>query len=125
MLIATFPNWLHDLAKGPVKTQWGKVVFKAEQPCAEADKILHRQEKDPKNREWAMIAFQVVAPLLAERLAIAEYKLKNPRIAPEAPEVLNYQEALELALSEFPTMTKDDLLNLLELLKTDPSMKTL
>ena len=122
MLIAAPISWLHDLAKGPVKTDWGKVVFKAEDPCEAADEILHRQEKDPKNEETAILAFQMVAPLLAERLAIAQYKLKNPRI--DAPEVLSYQEALEIALTEFPTMNQKEMTNLLELLKNDPSMKT-
>ncbi|MBS5581859.1 MAG: hypothetical protein KHX20_04630 [Megasphaera sp.] len=123
MLIALPPEWLHELAKGTVKTHWGKVVFKAKQPLEEADKIFDRQEQNPKNSTWAVMMFQTVAPLLAERLAIAEYKLKNPRIAPEAPEILNYREALELALKEFPTTNKSEMTNLLELLKNDPSMK--
>ena len=64
MLIAAPVSWLYELAEGPVKTQWGKVVFKAGDPCEAADEILHRQEKDPKNEETAVLAFQVVAPLL-------------------------------------------------------------
>ena len=106
-----------------MKTQWGKVVFKAPDPMEEADKIVKRQEKDPKNTELAIVAFQIVAPLLAERLAIAQYKLKNPKI--DAPEVLNYQEALQIAMQELPMMDEKDLKSLLNLLKTDPSMKAL
>ena len=68
-----------------------------------------------------MLAFQVVAPLLAEHQAIAEYKRKNPYI--DAPEVLDYEEALALARTEFPYINEKELANLLELLKTDSSME--
>lgn len=123
MLIAAPISWLYELAEGPVKTQWGKVVFKAGDPCEAADEILHRQEKDPKNEETAVLAFQVVAPLLAEHQAISEYKKKNPYI--DAPEVLDYEEALALARTEFPYINEKELVNLLDLLKNDPSMKKL
>ena len=111
MLIAAPISWLYELAEGPVKTQRGKVVFKAEDPCEAADEILHRQEKDPKNEKTAVLAFQVVAPLLAEHQAIAEYKRKNPYI--DAPEVLDYEEALALARTEFPYINEKELANLL------------
>lgn len=116
MLIAAPISWLYELAEGPVKTQWGKVVFKAEDPCEAADEIFRRQEKEPKNELAAVSAFQAIAPLLAEHQAIAEYKRKNPYI--DAPEVLDYQEALDLARAEFPSITEKELANLLELLKT-------
>lgn len=77
MLIAAPISWLYELAEGPVKTQWGKVVFKAEDPCEAADEILHRQEKDPKNEETAVLAFQVVAPLLAEHQALPSIKRRT------------------------------------------------
>ena len=40
-----------------------------------------------------------------------------------APEVLSYQEALELALKEYQLMSREDLQTLLNLLQTDELMK--
>lgn len=124
MLMTAPVDWLHELAKGTIKTQWGQMM-KAEDPAAETDKIFLRLEKDKNNTTWGIQGFMLTAPLLAERLAIAEYKKKNPMIAPVAPEILTYQEALEIALQEYQVMNKKDLTNLAHLLQTDESMKVI
>ncbi|HJE83192.1 hypothetical protein [Megasphaera stantonii] len=122
MPLLTAPTpWLHDLAKGPIKTNWGKLL-KADDPAEAMDKEFHRLKKEGYNL-WATSAYLDVGLLLAERLAIAEYKLKNPMITPVAPEVLSYQEALELALKEYQAMSREDLQTLLKLLQTDELMK--
>ena len=120
MFMAAPTDWLHEMAKGEIKTAWGEML-KAEDPMAEADKVFYRLRKRVGNK--VAVAFVTVAPLLAERLAIAEYSMKNPMI--NEPEVLSYQEALSIALAENPSLTTEELDKLLRLLKTDPTMKSL
>ena len=118
MFMAAPTDWLHEMAKGEIKTAWGEML-KAEDPMAEADKVFYRLRK--RVGDNVAIAFVTVAPLLAERLAIAEYSMKNPVI--NEPEVLSYQEALSIALAENHHLTAEELDKLLHLLKTDPTMK--
>ena len=120
MFMAAPTDWLHEMAKGEIKTAWGEML-KAEDPMAEADKVFYRLRKRVGNK--VAVAFVTVAPLLAERLAIAEYSMKNPMI--NEPEVLSYQEALGIACAENPSLTTEELDKLLRLLKTDPTMKPL
>ena len=116
-------DWLHELAKGTIKTQWGQMM-KADDPAEEVtEKVYHRLRMAYSDK--VVFAFETVAPLLAERLAIAEYKLKNPRIEPIAPEVLSFQEALEIAMTEVWHLTTEDKRKILYLLKNDESMQPL
>ena len=117
MFMAAPTDWLHEMAKGEIKTAWGEML-KSEDPMAEADKVFYRLRK--RVGDNVAIAFVTVAPLLAERLAIAEYSMKNPAI--NEPEVLSYQEALSIALAENHHLTAEELDKLLHLLKTDPTM---
>lgn len=122
MSIMTAPvDWLHELAKGSIKTQWGQMMA-AENPADEGDKVYARLKEQGVPRMVAAM-FQSLAPLLAERLAIAEYALENPQIRAVAPEVNSYQEVLELALKENRFLTADELEQILQLLKTDETMQ--
>ena len=123
MLMTAPAGWLNELAQGDIKTMWGELM-KAENPAQEAsEKVYGRLEK--KHGHSVAFAFETVAPLLAERLAIAEYKQLDPSITPVAPELLNYQEALSLASMEVPSLTAQDKKTLLQLLKNDTSMQPL
>ena len=85
MLMTAPVDWLNELAEGPIRTEWG-LMMQAENPAEEADEVYKRLKEQYSQK--VALAFEIVAPLLAERLAIAEYKLKNPAIEPVAPEVL-------------------------------------
>jgi hypothetical protein len=123
MLMTAPVDWLHELAKGSIKTQWGEMM-KAEDPAEEAsEKVGKRLNMMYSNR--IVLAFMIVAPLVAERLAIAECKLKNPQIEAVAPEILSYQEALEIAMKEVWHLTTEEKQKILTLLKKDPSMQPL
>ena len=115
-------EWLNDLAKGTIKTAWGDMM-KTKDPGAEGSKVYERLE--PKYGHNVAFGFGIAAPLLAERLAIAEYKLKNPQIEAVAPEVLSYQEALEIAMRETLPLTTDEEDAILKLLETDETMKVI
>ena len=123
MLMTAPASWLNELAEGPIKTQWGQMMAE-ENPAEEASQNVYSR-LEPKVGHKVAFAFEIAAPLLAERLAIAEYKLKNPAIEPEAPEVLSYQEALETAMMEVWGLTTEERQQILNLLKTDESMKEL
>ena len=112
--------WLNEIAKGKIKTQWGQMMATAN-PSEEEDKVTQRlREKNiPSEVIWS---FTTIAPLLAERLAIAQYAKKNPQIMNVAPEVLNYQEALSIATKEW-RLTEEEQSQLMNLLKTDETMK--
>lgn len=124
MFMAMPVPWLHGIAKGTIKTKWGEMM-KAENPLEEMDKLAETLRADKKNSFKGVTEYLNLAPLLAERLAIAEYKLKNPMIEAAAPEVLSYQEVLEMAMRDCPTMQEEDLKTLLRLLKEDDMMKPL
>ena len=109
--------------KGTIKTEWGKLM-QAEDPAQETSRKVYSR-LEPKVGHEVELAFETVAPLLAARLAIAEYRKRNPRIEPVAPEVLSYQEALELATMEVPGLTTAEKQQILHLLKTDKSMQPL
>lgn len=70
------------------------------------------------------LAFVEIAPILAERLAIAQYAKKNPQIRTIAPEILSYQEALQIATKDH-WLTKQQQKELLTLLMNHYSMKAL
>ena len=123
MLMTAPASWLNELAQGDIKTPWGEMM-QAENPAEEASTNVYKR-LEPNVGHSAAFAFETVAPLLAERLAIAEYKQVNPSIAPIAPEILNYQEALSLASMEVPDLTAKDKQNVLHLLKNDSSMQPL
>ena len=123
MLMTAPASWLNELAKGTIKTEWGKLM-QAEDPAQETSRKVYSR-LEPKAGHEVALAFETVAPLLAERLAIAEYRKRNPRIEPVAPEVLSYQEALELATMEVPGLTTAEKQQILHLLKTDKSMQPL
>ena len=122
MLMTAPVDWLNELAEGPIRTQWG-LMMQAENPAEEADEVYKRLK--PKYGHKVAFAFGVAAPLLAERLAIAEYKMKNPAIEPVAPEVLTYPEALAIATREVWDMTLTEQQQVLDLLKTDETMQVL
>lgn len=115
--------WLHELAKEEIRTQWGEMM-KTENPAETVSQKVYKR-LEPKYGHKVAYAFDLAAPLLAERLAIAEYKKKNPRIEPVAPEVLSYQEALETIMPEVGTLTMDERRQVLTLLKTDETMQNL
>ena len=114
-------NLLNEIAQGTIKTQWGQYM-KMENPEQGEDKVYNRLEK--KYGHNVAAAFTDVAPILAERLAIAEYKAKKPNSQLEmiAPELNTYQEALE-TVSTDRRLTMDEAQKVLNLLKTDQSMK--
>ena len=116
-------DWLHELAKGTIRTQWGDMM-KAPDPSREASEKVYNRLK-PKYGHSVAFGFKIAAPLLAERLAIAEYKQKNPQIEAVAPEVLSYQEALEIAMRETLPLTTEEKDAMLQLLKSDESMKVI
>ena len=122
MLLMAPKDWLRELAKGTIKTQWGDMM-KAENPPEETDKVYNRLRQ--KYNHKTVYVFLIAAPLLAERLAIAEYKAINPRIEPVAPEVLSYQEALSIAIPEVMSLTEEEEADALHLLKTDETMKVI
>ena len=123
MLMTAPAGWLNELAEGPIRTQWG-LMMQAEYPAEEASQQVYQRLK-PKLGHRVAFAFETVAPLLAERLAIAEYKLKNPAIEMVAPEVLDYQEALEIAMMEVPDLTPKEQQQLTNLLKKDKTMQVI
>ena len=122
MLMTAPVDWLNELAEGPIRTQWG-LMMQTENPAEEADEVYKRLKEQYGQK--VAFAFEIAAPLLAERLAIAEYKLKNPAIEPVAPEVLTYPEALAIATREVWDMTLTEQQQVLDLLKTDESMEVL
>ena len=122
MSLMTAPDRiLHGIAKGTIKTKWGQYMA-MENPSAGEDKEYNRLEKIHGHNIAA--AFTDVAPLVAERLAIAEYKEANPdeEIGMIAPEVNSLQEAAEIAMID-RQLTTAETQKVLELLKTDPSME--
>lgn len=65
-IMMAFPDWLHELAEGPIRTQWGGMM-KAEYPPAEVDKVYFRLKAAYGDEyEWAIQGFVTVAPMLAE-----------------------------------------------------------
>jgi len=115
-------SWLHQLAQGSIRTEWGDLM-KEEDPAVASDRVYDRVRKQYGTTVAAV--FCQAAPLFAERLAIAEYKAINPRIAPVAPEVLDYQEALGIVSKDYWPLSDREASQVLRLLRSDPSMKVI
>jgi hypothetical protein len=123
MSLLTAPDRiLKGIAQGTIKTRWGQIM-RMKDPAKGEDEEYNRLAKIHGHNVAA--AFTEVAPLAAERLAIAEYKLKNPQIEAVAQEILSYQEALEIAMKEVWHLTTEEKQKILTLLKKDPSMQPL
>ena len=116
-------SWLNELAKGPIRTVWGDMM-KTEFPAAGEDEVAARLKKKGVTDTFVIAGFLIAAPLLAERLAIAEYKLKNPSLEMVAPEILDYPEALLIASREW-NLTEEQENEVMRLLRTDESMKVI
>ena len=112
---------LNGIAKGTIKTVWGQYMA-LQNPVTGEDKEYNRLEKIHGHNVAA--AFTDVAPLVAERLAIAEYKEAHPEeeIGMIAPEVNSLQEAAEIASME-RRLTMEETQKVLDLLRTDPTME--
>ncbi len=130
-IMMAFPDWLHELAEGPIRTQWGGMM-KAEYPPAEVDKVYFRLKAAYGDEyEWAIQGFVTVAPMLAEAEAIQAFKEAHPerlwQFQAIAPEILTPEEALCWAEADLQpvTLTEKDRKLLLHLLTHDPSMKPL
>lgn len=119
-LLEVSSSWLNDIAKGNIKTYWGKIM-QAENPLIEEDKVMARLRKKHFNIE-VIESFRTLAPILAERLAIVEYSHKNPDIKNMVPEISTYQDALEIAVAKW-NLTEKEQCDLLELLITDETMQ--
>ena len=123
LLISGTPDVLNEVAKGPIKTWWGDQM-KRDDPAKGYQELDERLEKAGV-KLWVRAAFEVGAPLLAERLAIAEYKAKHPDFEMIAPEILSYQEALSIAMKDIQPvpLNEEQRTQVLSLLKNDESMK--
>ncbi|MFA6849576.1 MAG: hypothetical protein WCS30_04430 [Selenomonadaceae bacterium] len=122
MSLMTAPApWLNEIAQGTIKTPWGEMM-QSKNPAEKEDEVYSRLMKQGKSHEVAS-AFTDVAPILAERLAIAQYAQKNTQIRAVAPELNNYQEALSLITKDRPYLTTVELDEILNLLKTDETMQ--
>ena len=123
MSLMTAPTqWLHEISRGTIKTMWGQMM-KATDPVEKMDKI-YEQMVERGHDKIVALAFVEIAPILAERLAIAQYAKKNPQIRTIAPEILSYQEALQIATKDH-WLTKRQQKELLTLLMNHYSMKAL
>ena len=122
MLIFAPAMWLNEIAQSDlIRTKWGKIM-QEEDPAEAADKEMDRLIAQGASNTLAL-AFATVAPLVAERLAIAAFKKRMPMF--QEPEVLSYQEALRLAMIEYPLLTMEEQQKLLDLLQTDETMQLL
>ena len=123
LLRAAPPRMLNELAKGTIKTWWGDQM-KLPDPSENLGKLETRLEKAGAD-VWTWSAFEVAAPLLAERLAIAEYTAEvQPDFGIVAPEVLSYREALEIAMKDIApkTLSEEQQKKVMDLLRNDESM---
>lgn len=124
-------DWLHEIAQGPIKTQWGQMMG-AEDPDVEVDAIYNRLEKKyGEENFWAIAAFVAIAPMLAEHEAIQVFRNKHPehlwQLNNIAPEILTAQEALLWGEADIQpkTLTVAQKELLLDLFQNDPSMQPL
>ncbi len=126
LLIAAPAKMLNELAKGTIKTWWGDQM-KRENPGDGIDDLAERLEKEGITDVRVRQAFMVGAPLLAERLAIAQFKQKMPDFEIVAPEILSDQEALSIALMDMRPMSLSEAQQeqVLSLLRNDESMKVI
>ena len=121
MFIMAAPRILNEIAQGTIKTEWGRIM--AEPSPMEAVEIVTERLKAAGVPTMVRVAFIAGAPLLAERLAIAEYKAKHPEVTRIAPEVLTYQQTADLILKDYPQLTTEEVGQMLKLLKIDETMK--
>ena len=121
MFIMAAPRILNEIAQGTIKTEWGRIM--AEPSPMEAVEIVTERLKAAGVPTMVRVAFIAGAPLLAERLAIAEYKAKHPEVTRIAPEVLTYQQTADLILKDYPQLTTEEVEQMLKLLKIDEKMK--
>lgn len=121
MFIMAAPRILNEIAQGTIKTEWGRIM--AETSPMEAVEIVTERLKAAGVPTMVRVAFIAGAPLLAERLAIAEYKAKHPEVTRIAPEVLTYQQTADLILKDYPQLTTEEVEQMLKLLKIDETMK--
>ena len=122
MSLLTAPDRiLKGIAQGTIKTRWGQIM-RMQDPAKGEDEEYNRLAKIHGHNIAA--AFTEVAPLAAERLAIAEYKEANPSEELErlAPEVNSLQEAAEIA-SRDRLLTMEETQKVLDLLRTDQTME--
>lgn len=124
-------DWLHEIAQGPIKTQWGQMMG-AEDPDAASDEVYDRlKAKYGKANEWVIQAFVAIAPMLAEHEAIQWFRNKHPehlwQLNNIAPEILTAQEALLWGEADIQpkTLTAAQKELLLDLFQNDPSMQPL
>ena len=118
-------NLIKAIVDEGMKTAWKESLgLKSEAARRRAKEIIYQQAKTKRGRSFpekgaiAARMFLEVGPLLAENEAITRAVAKHPMLRNAAPEILTRQEAVELALQEYPFM---DLAtqSLLELLLRD------
>ncbi|MCX2830815.1 hypothetical protein [Microbulbifer thermotolerans] len=89
----------NDIAElGATVSEWGQIMAL---PQEEMDKALSKKAREIRRKGLsglALVAYMKIAPLLAERKAIAEAKLalKMSEMEAAIPEVLTPAEAIEL-----------------------------
>ena len=68
----------YEISKGTIKTMWGQMM-KATDPVEQMDEMFNKIVNAGYEQTVAL-AFVEIAPIVAERLAIAQYAKKNPQI---------------------------------------------
>jgi len=97
-------------------TEWAKELFPMDPVTLE--RMLSKQAEKMASAGYSssvIVAYQTMAPLLAESRAIQAFVASNPELATALPEVLTAGEALQYAVSEW-RMGEKDAKVLLELL---------
>lgn len=97
-------------------TAWAKMLFSM--TPSEMDQALEIQREKMTKAGYSstvIVAYQTLAPLLAESQAIQAFVASNPELATALPDVLTAGEALHYAVLEW-RMGEKDAQTLLELL---------
>lgn len=97
-------------------TEWASDLFRM--TPSEMDQALEMQRERMTKAGYSstvIVAYQTMAPLLAESQAIQAFVASNPELATALPDVLTAGEALQYAVSEW-RMGEKDAETLLELL---------
>lgn len=97
-------------------TEWARSVFPM--TPQQMDKALEYQREKMATAGYSstvIVAYQTMAPLLAEREAIQAFVMDNPELAAALPDVLTADEAMKYAMGDWMLSRRDEQ-TLLELL---------
>ena len=97
-------TWPAIAALGPMRTTWGRALFQLAPDDLVETLEQHAQAADEAGADPQEVqAFQLVAPLMVERVAIANYLRTQgtAQLRAALPEVLSPQEAVLLAALEY------------------------